>query len=69
MENKTLTAVEQLIEAIQMHGVMIDNLDAHYYLELEKEQILDAVTSGFGISCFETGTSAEQYYTTKYGEQ
>jgi len=67
--SKQKTAVTKLLEAIELHGVLIDSLDSHYYLTLEKEQIKDAYKDGFGISLFEIDKSDEQYYTTKYSKQ
>lgn len=63
------TAVERLLDAVALHGILIDNLDSHYYLTLEKEQIKEAYKDGFGISLFEIDKSDEQYFTTKYGKQ
>lgn len=63
------TAVQQLLEAIELHGVLIDNLDSHYYLTLEREQIKEAYKDGFSTSLFEIDKSDEQYFTTKYGKQ
>lgn len=67
MSNKTamqelLWQLEQLIPEIK-NGNAIDKA---FWIEKEKQQILDAVSAGFGISCFETGTSCEQYYNETY---
>jgi hypothetical protein len=35
-------------------------------LELEKEQILSAVTAGFGINCFQTNQTAEEYFNNTF---
>ena len=60
------TAVTQLLEAIELHGVLIDNLDSHYYLTLECEQIKDAYKDGFSTSLFEIDKSDSDYFTSKY---
>lgn len=62
----TKTAVTQLLEAIQLHGVLIDNLDAHYYLKLEEEQIRDAYKDGFSTSLFMIDKSDNEYFKNKF---
>lgn len=62
----TKTAVTQLLEAIQLHGVLIDNLDAHYYLKLEEYQIRDAYKDGFATSLFMIDKSDSEYFKNKF---
>lgn len=63
------TAVERLLDAVALHGILIDDLDSHYYLSLERAQIKEAFKDGFSTSLFEIDKSDEQYYTTKYSKQ
>lgn len=69
------TALTELIEKWESElGSYIPNApiykafieDAKTFIKKEKQQIVDAVSAGFGISCFETGTSCEQYYNETY---
>lgn len=83
MENKTLTAVEWLIEEIVLKmGIRIENAKigkeiVEQALMLQKEQIIDAYNAGyyegFKDANFDNEMQdygdAEQYYTTKYGKQ
>ena len=64
MENKTLTAVEWLIE--ELDGLNRTQVEWHNAIDqalaLERNQIIDAYNSAMG-------NLGEQYYTTKYGKQ
>jgi hypothetical protein len=80
MSNKKETAVSWLISELTEYGLMHkDILPSHPIFkkakEMEKQQIIDAITIGFdegrsymhnGTTKFETGF---QYYTETYGGQ
>ena len=77
MENKTLTAVEWLIEEVfGEHTVQWDK-EIQQALALERTQIIDTYNAGyyegFKDANFDNEMQdygdAEQYYTTKYGKQ
>lgn len=62
----TKTAVTQLIEQVILQGILIDDLDIHSFIELEKEQIKDAYKDGFATSLFMIDKSDSEYYNTKF---
>ena len=69
MENKTLTAVEWLIEEVfGEHTVQLDK-EIQQALALERTQIIDSFKEGFSVDLFDTEQTPQDYYTTKYGKQ
>ena len=66
-KDKTLTAVEWLVNKIIEENGLISSKDVKQAKELEKQQIIDANNDGYKVGRktkkFET---AEQYYTQTY---
>ena len=72
MENKTLTAVEWLMQ--ELDGLNRTQVEWHNAIEqalaLEREQIIEAATHfSVKMSYIDAPSPAELYYTTKYGKQ
>ena len=68
MENKSVTAVEWLIEQIIKYdlvpqGTNPDNVLFHKAIEMEKQQIIEAYNDGQAIPPFDY---AEKYYNETY---
>lgn len=79
MKNKRQSAVEWLMEHItydndygQRWVSFKEATDLNIYfqkaLEMEKEQIIDANNIGYSAGKRDTDETAEQYYTSTYGE-
>lgn len=62
MTRKKQTAVEALIKALENDGLELFGMDK--FLELEKQQIIDAWAHGVFAKNSDT---AEQYYSETYG--
>jgi len=67
------TAIEYLVEQLESIGFSINDL-ADYYnevqiaLEMEKEQMIDAILDNRNITSQVTLKDAESYYNETYGE-
>jgi len=55
------TAVEEFIEDLEKDGVRI-GIDVHYYIEKEKQQIMDAFNVEIYAGEDDNDRDAEQYY-------
>ena len=65
---KQQTALQKFHEAL-LSGKITDTLaNIDYYLELEKQQIIDAASRSCQSMCYNDETSAEKYYNDKYGK-
>lgn len=71
MENKTLTAVEWLMQ--ELDALNRTQVEWHNAIEqalaLERNQIIDAFKEGFSVDLFDTEKTPQDYITTKYGKQ
>jgi trehalose-6-phosphate synthase len=65
------TAVEKLIDAILVRGLLTKELrlEMEEALQMEKEQIENAFESGTGNEWFQKYANKEQYYTETYGNK
>ena len=73
-----MTLIQQLFNELeQMHPSLFDIHTAkgrefvnhfHKYIQLEKQQIIDAASRACQSMCYNDETSAKQYYNDKYGQ-
>ena len=68
---KKQTAVQWLVEQLEEHHVKIDIKNTVVFDQakaMEKEQIIDANNIGYSAGKRDTDETAEQYYTSTYGQ-
>ena len=59
------TPIQKIIEDLKKEGYLMDKLDVHYYLELEKQMIIETFRYAQILHSMGDEMRAEQFYYKK----